>query len=115
MATYSQDVRLEDLKESPLIDGLLLDSVGFWVRAPCCDEDSSKTFCLVPLSLIISPRSSIKQYLENPTAAKFRFSCTAKQVDMALLIEDGRVSLVDLTHVPGSPFFPGLSKSRTLM
>jgi hypothetical protein len=53
--------------------------------------------------------------LENPTAAKFRFSCTAKQVDMALLIEDGRVSLVDLTHVPGSPFFPGLSKSRTLM
>ena len=85
------------------------------MRIPCWDEDSSKTFCLVPLSLVISPRSNIRQYFENPTAAKFRLSCTAKHVDIALLIEDDRLSLVDLTHVPGSPFFPGLSKSRTLM
>ena len=117
VATYNHEVRLDVLKETPLIDDVLLSDVlgSVWVRLLGGElEGLSSSRCLVPLSLVISPLRRIKQWFEKPTAARFRFSCTAKQVEIVLL-EGGTSNLVDLTQVPGSPFFPGLSRSTTLI
>ena len=64
VATYNQEVRLDVLKETPLIDDVLLSDVfgSVWVRLVGGElEGLSSSRCLVPLSLVISPLRRIKQ------------------------------------------------------